>query len=202
MPPIEYFALINTCSEINLESCENYQKQSYRNRARVVGANNLETLIVPVKHQGRHQRPIKEVLIDYSQSWVNKHIRTLQSVYGKAPFFEYFIEDILQILRKKPPRLIDLNLELLTKCLELIGLDRPIRTTRVFKQKYAPPFLDARSVIHPKKTINHLYSYKAVTYQQIFGKVFAPEMSIVDLIFCQGPRSLDIIENSELRIHG
>jgi hypothetical protein len=101
LPSIEYFALINSSSEIDFEIHENFVKQTYRNRAQILGANGIEVLTVPIIHKSGQKQMIKDVKIDYSQDWLRRHIGGIRSAYGKAAFFEYFEPLILTIYAKK-----------------------------------------------------------------------------------------------------
>jgi len=68
-------------------------------------------LIVPISHHGK--KPIKETVIDYHQPWVKNHWNSIQSAYRKAPFFEFYADNIEKILFKKRKYLLDLNHDLL-----------------------------------------------------------------------------------------
>ena len=48
-----------------MEACENYQKQSYRNRCRIYAADGVQNLNFPIVHSGGSINiPIREVLVD------------------------------------------------------------------------------------------------------------------------------------------
>ena len=64
-PPIEYFAVLARYSSVYIEACENYQKQSYRNRFRFCAENGMQSLNFPVRHEGGSVNvPVKEVEVD------------------------------------------------------------------------------------------------------------------------------------------
>jgi len=65
-PPIQYFSKISDCREICIESHENYQKQSYRNRFIIASANGQLALSIPVVKGRTPAQNITEVEIDYS----------------------------------------------------------------------------------------------------------------------------------------
>ncbi len=199
-PPVSWFALIIQFKKIHIEACENYRKQSYRNRCLIRGANKIEKLIVPVRNAAG-QKAIRDIRIDYSTNWYNIHQRALLTAYGKSPFYEYFAEDFFHILAKKHRFLFDLNIEILSKCLDLLGLSiRPVGTTNYLKA-LAPPVFDARNLIDPKKPGKKHLFFKPVPYYQVFGKNFAENLSIIDLLFCEGPNALQIIKQSAIHIN-
>src|SRR5687767_15886504 len=89
-------------------------------------------LILPLT--GLHGKiAVKDVRIDYTQKWLNNHWRAIQSAYGKAPFFEYYSDDLHTVLFRNHVFLYDLNLELLTLCLKWLKWSLPIRETIIFE---------------------------------------------------------------------
>ncbi|NJO02926.1 MAG: WbqC family protein [Bacteroidia bacterium] len=86
LPCVEYFLCFRAFPKVCLDIYEYYEKQSYRNRCRIMTAHGPQDLSIPVIKPG-HQKRFKDIRIDYSQKWVNIHWRTIQSAYGKAPFF-------------------------------------------------------------------------------------------------------------------
>ena len=196
MPCVQYFVYLNSFDKVLIDLDDTYSKQSYRNRCRINGANNVENLIIPVKKASNKKLLIRNVEIDYNQKWLNKHIRAIKSAYGKAPFFEYYIDEIVEIYNKKPTHLLDLNMGLLTKCLELLDLKIKIEffenTASIDKIK----LFDAKNEINPKNLVTKNSLFTSVNYFQVFGNNFVHNLSIIDLIFCEGPRSGQLIEKS------
>lgn len=174
-----------------LERHEHFVKQTYRNRCLINTANGPAALIVPLAEKSG-QTPVTGLRIDYSQKWLNNHWRAIQSAYGNAPFFEYYADDLHRVLFKKSPLLYDLNHELLTMCLTWLKLSVPLRESTGYERQPLAAITDLRSVIHPKKELLDAF-YTPVAYVQVFGKKFVPNLSIIDLIFCQGPGARPLI---------
>ena len=135
-PPIEYFAVIANSAKVEIESGEMYQKQSYRTRCHINGANGLLVLTLPVlrsaaKEDGAssHKLPTSELKIDYSKPWLLQHKRALEAAYMSSPFFEYYMDDIYEILDSGEESLLALNTRLTRKISELIGIETPITLT-------------------------------------------------------------------------
>ncbi len=195
LPSIAYFAAIQGMAEIVLEKHENYLKQTYRNRCHVLTAQGKINLIVPLTF--KHGKVlITDVRIDYRQNWLNNHLRTIQSAYGKAPYFEHYREDLESVLLKRSTYLYDLNYELLSMCLKWLNRDVTIRESLAYEKLPSDEVLDLRSAIMLKKTENMQYFYLPVRYQQVFGNTFAANMSMIDLIFCEGPGAAQIVQAS------
>ena len=188
LPNVAFFTTCLPHHEIWLEAHEHYQKQSYRNRCHILTANGVNALVVPVKHSGGKQL-VRDVQIEYGQNWVNQHWRTLVAAYGKAPYFEYFADYFSSIFQKKHLFLFDLNLELLTICLKILQINPTIRLTDCYEASPQNGQFDARTLFHPKKV--DLYNLLNVpqVYQQNFGNTFEANLSIIDLLMCQGPQA-------------
>ncbi|UII28747.1 WbqC family protein [Fulvivirga maritima] len=195
LPSLEYFCCINQFDNIIIEQEEYFEKQSYRNRCHILSANKAERLIVPVIG-GRKKIKVKDIQIDYSQKWLLNHLRAIQSAYGKAPFYEYFIDHFEEIFQKRDKFLFDLNLNLLKICLKFLQIDKPITFTNSYIKYSEANIKDYRSVVHPKKDYKTNSIYQPQEYPQVFGVSFAENLSIIDLLFCEGPNSKNIINQS------
>lgn len=196
LAPLTYFALLHNSDQIIIERHEHYVKQSYRNRCYINGANGKEMLVVPTsKH---NHTPITEVKIDYNQKWLNRHWRAVQSAYGKAPFFEFYAQDLEQILFKNYRFLYDLNLAFLSMCLNWLRWDLPLRESEKYEKEILPPKIDRRNVISPKNELEKPKYYKPVIYPQVFGSTFVPYLSLLDLMFCKGPDANLILQEMAL----
>ena len=195
LPSVAYFAAFQGAPVVILEKHEHYTKQSFRNRCQIVSANGVLDLTVPTT--GKHGKiSIAEIRIDYDQKWLSNHWRTIQSAYGKAPFFEHYQEDLKTVLFKKVSFLYDLNYELLSMCLKWMKQDVTIRETSTYEKDAENGVLDLRSAINPKNVAKLREFYTPVPYYQVFGNTFAGNVSIIDLIFCEGPGAAQIVRAS------
>ncbi len=194
-PCIEYVSQIYHSKEIIIERHEHFLKQSYRNRCKIRGANRIEDLIVPVKHTG--SRTITDIKIDYQQKWLGIHKRAIMSAYGKSPYYEYFGEEILSILNKKHKWLFELNLELLTLCLDLLRIEYSINFTDHFDKVPKNDQIDIRGMIHPKNSKSQTTNFQSVSYPQVFGNNFVDNLSVLDLMFCEGANATTILAGSK-----
>ena len=199
-PPVEYFALLARDfvpgapagdTVIYIEACEHYQKQSWRNRCLILGPNGTEMLQVPVVHG--EDRLISAVRVDYSTPWILRTQRALDTAYWSAPFYEYYRDELFAVLDSGEETLLGLNLALTRHILKRLGMDVKLILTEEFTAPGSIPD-DWRGVIHPKRP-NTLLSDLAPgrPYYQVFaGKFghFTPGLSILDLLFNEGPDSL------------
>src|SRR5690606_22636918 len=183
LPPIEFFVAVQDVDEIRIERYENYQKQSYRNRTAVRLANQVKYLSIPV-YGGSKKIQYTEKKIDDSQNWRNVHLRGIQSAYGKAPFFEFFYPDLEKIFLKNHTYLYDFNWDLLTLC--LANLRHPAKLIQTDIYRSYEEETDLRGVLDVKEPFTRRNIYKPSPYDQIFGLNFAPNLSVIDLLFCEG----------------
>ncbi len=202
-PSLEYFVSLLNKKKILIEAYENYQKQSYRNRCYILTSQNIDKLIVPIINP--HKKIIiKDLKIDNNSKWFKNIRKSIYTAYGKAPFFIYYEEKLNKILFKNHKFLLDLNLDLIYLFLEFLGIESNITLTNKYydltKQNNFP-ILDLRNIIHFYKGINTFKNrsiYKEFRYIQTFGKEFIPNLSIIDLIMCEGPNSLSVLEKSSI----
>lgn len=194
LPPLSYFVAIGNCRKIILPGGDLIRRQSFVNKTVVLLANKTEVLSVPV-HGVRKKQPVRDVRIDYQQKWLNVHLKGLQSAYGKSPFFEYFYADLERVYLRKHAYLLDLNRELLTLCLTFLRWNVILEVSE--KKGEELSCRDIRGLIHPKRLKDRGNIYTPYPYQQIFGADFVPDLSIVDLLFCEGPGANRILNLSE-----
>ena len=178
--------------QVQLEAHEHYQKQSYRNRCYVRTANKIDTLTVPVQ-RGTHHQPIRDIRVNNDQNWQVHHWRCLQAAYGKAPFFEHYAPYFEPVYQKNWAFLVDLTYELLTICLKLVRLPVMLNLTKWYQKNPSVGLFDARSSLNPGNGPETYIFHKPVAYAQNFGQTFVPNLSIIDLLFCQGPSVSDVL---------
>ncbi|MGL1889692.1 MAG: WbqC family protein [Reichenbachiella sp.] len=187
-PCIEYFSLLKSKEEIWIETKENFVKQTYRNRCYILGSNKTLPLAIPMQG-GNGKTPMDEIKIEYKHSWLNDHWRAIQSAYNKSPYFEYYEGYLHDILFKKHERLLDLNNEILTFCLKALNIDIKINFTDKYEIDKLGQLDDKRSLIHPKKGYIYNEIYDLIPYNQMFGKEFVGNLSVLDLLSNNGPES-------------
>ena len=190
-----YIHLIKGGCTIDINS--HYIKQTYTNRCSIITANGVQDLTIPVI-KPKEKTAIKDIRISSHDNWQQLHWRAIQSAYNSTPFFEYFCDDYLPFYLKKWDFLIDFNLEIQQKTLELLNfhkiefsLSNSYIETSNFNTK------DLREVINPKKFNVTLYSNLNTPYYQTFDSKFGftPNLSIIDLLFNMGNESRIYLRN-------
>lgn len=187
LPPIEYFSkMLENKNKLFIENAENFEKQSYRNRASIHSPNGKLDLIVPVIKGSKNHTKVKDVKISYDFNWQRLHLLSLQTSYRSSAYFEFYEDDLMPFFEKRWDFLFDYNEELLALLLRLLKLKITYEYTNDFEKEHIDR-LDFRSSIHPKRSSQNAVS----TYFQVFEERngFIPNLSIVDLLFNQGPQS-------------
>ena len=200
-PPLAWFALAAKemtlspdgvlPSHVWLEACENYQKQSYRNRCYILAGDGVQMLQVPVIHAP--SMGIREVRVDYSTPWVLRSQRALDAAYQTSAYFDYYRDPLFALMDRQPETLWELNLSLMEWCLDKLSIACTLEPTQDF---VAPGTVadDYRNVIHPKRpdTIMADLGLDRPYYQVFRDRMggFTPNLSILDLLFNEGPDSI------------
>ena len=179
-------------SVVQLEACENYQKQSYRNRCYILAGDGLQMLQVPVVHGG--SQAIRDIRVDYSTPWILRTERALDTAYETAAYYEYYRDPLFQLLEAQPERLWELNLSLTRWCLEKTGIACELVPTEDFAAPDAREADDYRFILHPKRPDNILSGLGLdKPYYQVFRDRlggFTPKLSCLDLLFNEGTDSI------------
>ncbi len=188
-PPVHYFTAISREETIYLEAHENFTKQSYRNRCQILTAQGSRDLVVPVKHGKGKKIPIIDVQIDYDQPWQKNHWKSIETAYNRSPFFEFYKDHLIHYFEKRYDTLFEMNHLILEQCFPFLRIKKTILTTLTHQHDYPSDCLDLRSALHPKLPLPIVFNPK--TYPQVFDdrQSFQPGLSILDLLFSQGPNA-------------
>jgi hypothetical protein len=167
---------------------ENYIKQTYRNRCKILSPNGVLSLQVPVKKYKNHSQ-VKEIQIDYDTNWSQNHFRSLETAYNNSPFFLYYKDDIVKFFSKKHKFLFEMNFEILEFLQKKIGNKSEICISEDYI-KLDSSEIDYREIINPKKK-STLASQKP--YFQCFGDNFTENLSILDMLFNLGNETISYL---------
>lgn len=188
--PISYFGEMNRAEKIQIETHENFPKQTYRNRCYILGANGKLRLAIPTKHDGA--RLFKDLKVSDEFNWEKEHFKSLVSAYKSSPYFEYYEDEIAAIYASKEKFLLDFNLKTMEFINQKLKLELNFEPTESY-QNYAPE-VDFRNQFSAKINSN----YEMETYFQVFDEKFdfEPDLSILDLLCNEGPKSATYLANN------
>jgi hypothetical protein len=194
-PSLEYFCALSEYDNIVLEKHEHYVKQSYRNRCFIKTTQGVEMLSVPLT--GKHGKvPYGEVRIDYSTRWRDVLWRTVESAYRNSPYYEHYSDGLYKIVYSGTNFVFDLNLEILSFCLDSLKWTKALSVTRDYEKVVNEPFSDVRSLITTRNTYIVRGLYRSTPYYQVFGSSFEENLSVLDLLFCTGPEAGRVLRAS------
>ncbi|MBC8464368.1 MAG: WbqC family protein, partial [Bacteroidetes bacterium] len=174
-----------------LEVEEHFVKQTIRSRCQIAGANNILTLRIPKVRKNSSKTLVKDLRINNDTAWQKQHWNSIVSAYNSSPFFEYYQDDIAPLYEEKPKFLLDWN----NKTQELLGslLNLEISLPQTDSYQKNTEGLDLRSYTFDKQTLP--------TYTQVFSEKygFTPNLSILDLLFNEGPNTETYLQALSLK---
>ena len=185
-PNIAHFVAMLKADDIVFEVCDNYQKQTYRNRASIYGANGKLDLNIPVIYSQKNRQLYKDVKIFNTENWQTQHLKSLESAYRTSPFFEFYIDDLMPLFTMQTDTVMDFNfkcIELVFECLQL-PLKYTVTQTFELDSKHN---IDARPFANSRKEMPQEFK----SYAQVFDDKhdFLDNLSILDVLFNEGPNT-------------
>ncbi|MAW94563.1 MULTISPECIES: WbqC family protein [unclassified Leeuwenhoekiella] len=198
-PDILTTAALVQSDQILFEICDNYQKQSYRNRMYIGTAYGRLLLNIPIKHTGTgSHKKTADALIEQSFHWQRQHWRSLIIAYRTSPFFEFYEDDLYPLFHNEFDSLLNLNKASLNCISEMLGITPETMNTREYKMNYEKSeFTDLRNLADAKRKPE----IELPRYRQVFEEKngFIPHLSVLDLIFNLGPESLSYLNDLDLK---
>ncbi|TDQ27756.1 WbqC family protein [Tenacibaculum caenipelagi] len=195
--PISQYSAIYQTEAVIFEMEDNYQKQTYRNRCYIYGANGKLALNIPVKHKTKQGRKkTKDTLVENNFPWQQQHYKSLQSAYRSSPFFEFFEEDLLKIFNKKYTFLQDLNIDTHLFVTDALQMDQSFSKTTSYE--VTPNITDYRALAIAKKGVEIEMDAYIQMFDDKYG--FIPNLSILDLLFMEGPNTISFLEKIDVNL--
>ena len=189
-PNIQQFTQILKAKKILFEVSDNYQKQTYRNRTYIYGANGKLGLFIPVIHTHKNRELYKDVKISYESDWMALHLKSLQSAYRSSPYFEYFEDDFIKLYSEKEIFLSEFNIKCIHLITELLDVNLNHEKSESYNENYSG-VNDLRDLSIARKE----KEYATPKYIQVFESKhgYLPNLSILDILFSEGNNTTSLI---------
>ena len=214
LPWLGYFAQLQRSDVFVVYDDVQYDKESWRNRNRIKTPAGPQWLTVPVLTSGRGWPSNRDIQIDNTSAWRTKHVRSIAQNYAKAPHYGDYMPEIAAVFEQPWRFLLDLNMACLNLVTDALGLRRTIRfaseigvdghrvdrliglckalgADRFYEGAAGRDYIDERAFADAGITLEY-QDYRHPVYAQRFGE-FVPYLSIVDLLFNCGPKSLETL---------
>jgi hypothetical protein len=214
LPWLGYLAQFHRADVFVVYDDVQYDSHSWRNRNRIKTATGAQWLTVPVHKHGRDWPTNREIEIDNSQNWRRKHLLSIRQNYSRAAFFSQYFPPFEAILSQPWERLLDLNMAVLqalaaaleierTICFSsqlgvggsnverLIGICKALRADRFYEGAAGRNYIDDQRFADAGIEIEY-QDYKHPVYTQLHGE-FVSHLSAIDLLFNNGPASLELM---------
>ncbi len=215
LPWLRYFEKLARADVFVALDDVQYTKNGFQNRNKIKHADGWGYLTVPVK--ARLGQRLDQTEIAGVKGWGRKHARALRFSYSRAPYFPRYGPGLLAFYERPWRLLNDLNWELLQYLCSALGIatrlvrsselpvtgestDRLIEICRaVGADAYYTGAFALESYLDPRRFreagIRLLAQrWRCPSYRQLFpGVGFLPDLSVVDLLFNEGPRAREIL---------
>ena len=198
LAPVQYYTKLYQAPRVIIDGGEHYEKQTFRNRCRIAGADGAQTLTLPVEKTDGRKVAIRDIRLSDHGGWPRQHWQALRSAYEHTPFFDYYADDFLPFYTKPFRFLWDFNEGLRQTVCDLLDIRPALTLSEAYVREVPDGYSDFRRLISPKYRGKADPGFRPAVYYQVFGQRhgFLPNLSVADLLFNMGPESRIILRDS------
>jgi len=218
LPWLGFFKKMEQCDKFVFYDDVAINKKSFHNRNKIRTANGWTYLTVPIRaSQGTN---IKEVKIDNTKNWTDKHKKTISWNYAKSKYFENYKEELESIYKQKYQLLIELDINIIKFLMNKFEINAELyfsselniggkgseRILEICKaldaQTYISGIVWAKDILETEKFTNNgieikFQKFVHPKYNQCY-EPFLENMAVIDLLFNEGKNSANILKGSKV----
>ncbi|MCF8274466.1 MAG: WbqC family protein [Flavobacteriaceae bacterium] len=194
-PNVAHFVAIAKAEAVTFETDDNFLKQTYRSRTYIYAANGKLLLNIPVIHTQKNRQKYRDVKISQETNWQDLHWKSLLSAYKTSPFFEYYEDDLEPLFKTKSTFILDFNLKCFETICDCLQIEVDYFKTESY-QKNIENNIDFRFLVNAKTEEPSFEPYTQV-FDTKHG--FLNNLSILDLLFNEGPNTLNYLESQTIK---
>lgn len=214
-----YFDLMNMVDEFILFDNAQYTRRDWRNRNLIKSVNGPKWLTIPVEVKGKYYQEIKDTVVS-DRAWNRQHWKTIVHCYSKAKHFSLyrdlfeelyqntdevylsrinyrFLNAICRLLGIAAKITWSMDYELLEgKNEQLIGLCSQAGANEYVSAPAAKAYMNEELFNSQGIAVSYIDYSGYPEYRQLYPP-FDPHVSIIDLIFNEGPEAIKYMRSFE-----
>jgi len=217
MPYIGFFNKISKADVFVFVDNIQFTRKTWQQRTLIKSDNKPMYLTIPVKKHGKFDQLINEVEI-IDNGWRKKHWKSICLSYGKTPYFHLYKDALEEFYNKEWPLLNDFCSALLRYFIDAIGIkfekiytgtelnihgEKTDLLLDICKKTGCNTYLSGEGALayvneekFKKAGLSHIFNeYTPNPYSQ-YGKQFIDGMAIIDVMFMNGPKTIDVIKGN------
>lgn len=215
LPWLGFFHKVNMADKYVVLDNVQYRRRYFQNRNKIRTKNGWRWVIVPLEKESRDGLLIKEAKISHANpDWREENLKTIYHSYCKSEYFKRYWDGFKAVYGQDYIFLIDLNINLIGYILENLGLKQEVvfasqlnvsskkgdlifdicnslNATAYVSGISGKDYLDFQK-FHDRGIKLIVQDFHHPLYRQLY-EPFIPCMSIIDLLFNYGDKSLDVI---------
>jgi hypothetical protein len=186
---IDYFRKLIASENTIIETKEHFVKQTVRSRCTILSANGPLVLSIPIERKNGSKTSMEDAVLSNETDWRKIHWKAIEGAYSSAPFFDHYGPEVHDLIYQSESSLVKFTLLITERIFDWLDLEKKLTLSSDYIS--IEEAIDFRNVEFDS-------SSNIRPYTQVFSprNQFEPNMSILDLVFCEGPLARRWIKTS------
>lgn len=220
LPWVGMFDMMDQCDLFVFSDDVQFSKESWQCRNRIKTPNGVKWVSVSVDRAASSTTPIKDIRVKHEVGWVERNLNQIMESYQKAHYFQPLFNDLRGVLERNDKHLATISIALIkflagelginTSCMlasdlgiQARGYERKVEVCKAVGATECLDGASGRELYDTDFFLQHgirlsFHEYEHPVYSQLHGK-FVSHLSVVDLLFNEGPNALDILRSGRRR---